>query len=75
MAVEVPGTFALCVRRYKVTGILKNKIARYKDHMGQKRVKFLKKIVRLNQDVFDFIIHTSHFIDKNFLQRQWQDVD
>ena len=39
---------------------------------GQKCVKFFLNIVRLKQDVFDFIICPSHLVDKYFFQCQRQ---
>ena len=39
-------------------------------HRGQNRVRFLRNKVRLKNDVFDCIVRTSQFIDKDLLQRQ-----
>ena len=45
----------------------------YSAHRGAKRVRFFRS--SLEQDVFDSIVYTSQFINKDFLQRQGQHIE
>lgn len=58
----------------RFTGRVKDQMARAMAHMGQKRARFLQNNVRLNHDVLDGIVLTSHLINKDLLQREGQGV-